>query len=108
MFFAMTELEPTLIRWMHARREGSDETELAENYHTRRPVLKQAIAAREWLLGEQFSIADISCARVLSIARDHQLDTQDDAVSAYIHRALERPAHKRADAIGREPAPPER
>jgi hypothetical protein len=33
---------------------------------------------------------------------------QDDAVSAYIRRALERPAHKRADAIGRESAPPER
>jgi glutathione S-transferase len=71
-------------------------------------VLQQAIADREWLLGEQFSIADIICAKVLSIARDRQLDMQDDAVSAYIHRALERPAHKRADAIGREPAPPER
>jgi glutathione S-transferase len=108
LFFAMTELEPTLIRWMHARREGTDETEPTEDYHARRPVLQQAIADREWLLGEQFSIADIICAKVLSIARNFQLDMQDDAVSAYIRRALDRPAHKRADAIGRESAPAER
>jgi glutathione S-transferase len=101
LFFAMTELEPTLIRWMRARREGTNETEPAENYHARRPVLQKAIADREWLLGERFSIADIICAKVLSIARDNQLDMQDDAVGAYIRRALERPAHRRADAIGR-------
>lgn len=108
LFFAMTELEPTLIRWMRARREGADESEPAESYRARRPVLQQAIADREWLLGEQFSIADIICAKILSIACNNQLDMQDDAVSAYISRALERPAHKRADAIGRETAPPER
>jgi glutathione S-transferase len=108
VFFTMTELEPTLIRWMHDRREGTDENEPTEDYHARRPVLQQAIADREWLLGDQFSIADMICAKVLSIARDYQLDMQDDAASAYIRRALERPAHKRADAIGRESAPPER
>jgi glutathione S-transferase len=74
---------------MRARREGTDETEPAENYHARRPVLQQAIVDREWLLGAQFSIADIICAKVLSIARNNQLDMQDDAVSDYIRRALE-------------------
>jgi glutathione S-transferase len=99
----MTELEPALIRWMHARREGTDETEPSEDYYARRPVLQQAIAEREWLLGEQFSIADIICAKVLSIARDYQLDVRDDAVSAYIRRALERP---RTSVLTRSAASP--
>jgi glutathione S-transferase len=47
MFFTMTELEPALIRWMHARREGTDETWLAEDYHARRPVLQPEASSAE-------------------------------------------------------------
>jgi glutathione S-transferase len=102
VLFAMTELEPTVIRWSIARRKEESEEEHSERFAELAPVVTEALNGQEWLLGESFSIADIISARVLSVVFNRELTSDYPELSAYTARALARPAHIRADAISRD------
>jgi glutathione S-transferase len=93
--FAMTELEPPVFRWMTARREGADQTEMAECYHVAAAVLDAALADREWLL-ETFSVADVICASVAGITHRAELTYEPERVRGYVERARARPANQSA------------
>ncbi len=102
VLFAMTELEPSIIRWSIARRQEQPEIEHVERFAELAPVVAEALDEHEWLVGDSFSIADIITARVLSIVYSRELTSDYPELSAYCDRALARPAHIRADAIGRD------
>ncbi len=94
-FFAMTELEPPIFRWMRARREEANETEPSERYLAAAAVLDAALADRDWLLGP-FSVADVICAGVAGITHRAELTHEPGRVRAYVERARSRPANQRA------------
>ena len=94
-FFAMTELEPAIFRWMRARREEADQTEPSERFHAAAAVLDAALADRDWLLGP-FSVADVICAGVAGITHRAELTDEPERVRAYVERARARPANQRA------------
>jgi glutathione S-transferase len=98
--FAMTELEPTVIAWVAARRDGADEVDLPERFAERAAVLDAALRDRAWLVGDRFSVADIVCVKVLNIAFSRELVDGPPALRDYVDRGQARPAHVRAEAVG--------
>jgi glutathione S-transferase len=76
--------------WMPAAREAA--LPLTQQKLKR---VTDALAGKEWLAG-QFSIADIAMATVLNNLRHTDLVAEYPALAAYLKRAQERPAHKRA------------
>lgn len=103
LFFAMTELEPAVIAWRRANRDGADETEPARRLRETAAALDAAVIGQPWLLGESFTILDIVIAKIWQPMLGTAIDGEFDDLSSYTQRALRRPAHAKADAIGREP-----
>jgi glutathione S-transferase len=101
--FAMTELEPAAGGWMRADREGTDPGDHPANFIERAGLLEQALADRDWLLGD-FSVVDAITARVVNMVFGRNLTGELPRLRAYTERALARPAAIRADALGRQPA----
>ena len=57
-------------------------------------VLDGALAGRDYLLGDRFTVADLNLASVLSWAKMAKVDmTGQDDVSAWLRRCLSRPAY---------------
>jgi glutathione S-transferase len=104
MFFAMTEIEPAAGKWARARRDGADEAEEAEKFAEIAAALERPLSQGPWLLGDQFSVADIVSARILNIVFSNGLTEGHEKVRRYWGEAVERPAHVRANQIGRAPA----
>lgn len=104
--FAMAELEPAVIAWSRARREEGDEAEVSERFIQTATALDSALGSNQWLLGDEFSIADIISARVAQIAFNRELVEDLGVLRSYIERAHARPAQLRAAAIGAAPASP--
>ena len=65
---------------------------------TRLRELQDALGTRTWIVGDDFSVADLMLSSVLKIA--HRLELLDglDALQAYTARCWERPAHREAIA----------
>jgi glutathione S-transferase len=106
MFYAMTELEPSVIRWLRANRAGEDETEHADQFAEYVAPVRGALAGSDWLLSA-FSVADIVVVKILAIAFNRELPGDPEAFAdlrGYVARALARPAALRADAVGAQPA----
>lgn len=99
-FFAMTELEPKLIRTYLARARGDDS--LVEKEERRLAKAGEAVATaldgREYLLGDRFTIADVVVGGVLTSARSYQLLPDLPELGAYLDRLDQRPAKQRAYA----------
>ncbi len=102
LFFAMTELEPAVIAWRRANRDGADETEPAQRLRETAAALDAAVVGQPWLLGEPFTIVDIVIAKIWQPLLGTPIDGEFESLSAHTHQALQRPAHGRADAIGRD------
>ena len=57
-------------------------------------VLERALDGRNWLLGKDFSVADINVAAVAALSRSTRVDLSGfPAVAAWLERALARPAY---------------
>lgn len=71
-------------------------------------VLREVISPGPFVLGEQFSAADVMLMSVLGWGQMMHLLPADTVVDAYAARADDRPAHARANAIDAEmmPEPP--
>jgi glutathione S-transferase len=98
--FAATELEPAVGRWMRSRQTGDDKAEAAD-FFERANVLEQQVATNPWVLGDHFSIVDMFVARPLNVIFSNNVTDQLPALHEHWRRALARPAHQRADAVGR-------
>jgi glutathione S-transferase len=63
-------------------------------------VLDEHLHKSEYLLGQEFTIADLNVASVLSIARFIQLDLSSiPTAQQWLQRCLERPANQRVGAM---------
>ncbi|MGF7149943.1 glutathione S-transferase [Sphingomonas zeicaulis] len=57
-------------------------------------VLEQALGGRDWLLGSDFSVADINVAAVAALTRSTRVDLSAfPDVAAWLERAVARPAY---------------
>jgi len=105
-FWGMTELEPHLIAILLNRMmlpEAQRKPEAAETAETAldRPlrVLDQALGDRSCLLGDEFTIADLNVASVLSMAGMVGFDlSRYPRVDAWLTRCVARPSMERARA----------
>lgn len=99
-FFAMTELEPAVIRAYLALRgdDGERAAKAAERLTTVARALDEALDGQSYLLGGRFSIADVIVGGVFESARRYELLPDLSGARAYLERLDARPAKQRAYA----------
>ncbi len=66
--------------------------------HTRLAQLETALAGRAWLVGAEFSIADLMMGSVLRVAERLGLLESHPSLAGYLERCLDRPAFREAIA----------
>ena len=103
--WAATEAEPLARQWFHhtrflpAPQRRPELAEAALNALGRRlQVLDDHLAGRSWLVGEQFTVADLNVAAVLQRLADLGGERHPRAM-AWHQRCLARPAAQRAFAL---------
>jgi glutathione S-transferase len=101
--FAVTELEAPLFRWIRELGEGVTESAARERFTAAAGVMESALHGREWLLGADFSVADVMCASVLEGAGSRKLLEAWPGLEAYLRRCASRPAYASAAAISDRP-----
>jgi glutathione S-transferase len=99
-FFGMNELEGPLYRWLGERREGIEESANSERFTAAATAIAAALDGREWLLGDQFTVADIVCVGVLGSADARGLLEPWPRLRDYVAAGESRPAHLAAVAHG--------
>jgi len=97
-FFAMTELEPAMLRAYSARRGADAEAAAAAEARLAKVfgVLGDAIEGRSYLMGDQFTVADIVVGGVCESARKYDVLPDSPNVRAYLEHLDTRPAKQRA------------
>lgn len=103
----MTEVETLMIDVFQHRimlpAEQRDEKVAAaaiEKLKAPLKVLDDHLQKSDYLLGKEFTIADLNVASVLSIAQYIQLDlSPTPSAQKWLRKCLERPAHQRAGAM---------
>jgi len=104
-FAALNSVEPFLMNVAEVEFFMDDETDKAR----RRPAvldaarkrlgeLARGLGERRWLVGEDFTIADLMMSSVLKIARSPDLLAEFPPLRAYQDRCFDRPAYRKAIA----------
>ena len=101
--FGMTELEAPLFRWIRDLSQGTTESPERERFADAATAVESALGGSEWLLGRQFTVADVICASVLAGANSRDLLREWPVVRAYVERGEARPAYDRAAAVWDRP-----
>ena len=106
IFFAMTEIEPPAITAMRARAGGEGENESALRAVGRGvDAVETALADRDHILGESFSVADVVVSEVTRMTGRLEVGEPGPNLLAYFERVAARPARERAvariDAAGK-------
>jgi glutathione S-transferase len=112
LFFAMTEIEPYIVRASAAHRSGTTDDEALTRVARAAQVISTELERHDWLV-ESFSVADIVTTRVLWMALNRDLlPAELAALEEYVQRAQKRPAARRAFEVAerawREAGFPER
>jgi glutathione S-transferase len=97
LMFGMSELEGPLYRWVGEMREGSAESS-RDRFAKAATALEAALGDSDWLLGDDFSVADIVCIGVLGSAHSRDLLEDWPRLRTYVERGEARPAHRAAAA----------
>jgi glutathione S-transferase len=105
-FWGMTEIEPRLMAILTNRlflppdqRDEKAVTQAVEGLKSPLKVLDDTVKAHEYLLGKDFTIADLNVASVMSFAMIAKLDfSAVPAAQAWLNRCLGREANARARA----------
>jgi glutathione S-transferase len=97
-FFAMTELETAMIAAIRAKRSGDEAADTAAQARLAKAVaaLEEALAGSDYLLGDEFTIADVIVGGVCFSARQYDVLPDAPNVAAYLERLDARPAKQRA------------
>jgi glutathione S-transferase len=105
LFFTQTELEQPLWTIDKHTKVLPEELRVEAIVPTARwefrqaeRVLAEGLGDRPWILGDEFSGADIVILHCLSWARAQDLPTEHENLRAYVKRARQRPAYARARA----------
>jgi glutathione S-transferase len=103
--WALTEVDRGVNIWsLHAVRLPEAERDVAKREEALKvvaapfKVLDAAVAAQPYLLGDNFTVADLNVAAVISRAVDMDLSAVPN-LKAWLTRCLERPAARRALAL---------
>jgi glutathione S-transferase len=100
VMFGMTELEAWLYRWIADTRDGVSDSPGAGRFAEAAEAIAAALEGKTWLLGDQFTVADIVCVGVLGSAAVRSLLEPWPILSEYVERGEARPAHVAAVAYG--------
>jgi glutathione S-transferase len=103
VLFAVAELEAPLFRWLRELGEGTTESPARERFVQAATAMQSALAGGDWLVGGEFTVADVMCASVLQGAHSRELLTPWPGLEAYVTRGEARPAYARAAAISDRP-----
>lgn len=105
VFAALNTVEPTLANVAEVDYFTDDEAQklarrplVTEAAHKRLREVATALGSRAWLVGADFTIADLMMASVFKIARGLKLLDEHPMLMAYQDRCLDRPAYRRAVA----------
>ncbi len=105
MVYSMATLEPPVLQvFLHTvmlpedKRSARAADEGRQKFGEVALVLSQALAGRPYILGEQFSAADVMLGSTLGWAHAMGLLNGHAELEAYVRRLTERPAYKRAQA----------
>jgi glutathione S-transferase len=101
--FAVAELEGPLFRWIREPGEGTTDSPARDRFTQAAVAIESALDGRDWLLGAQFTVADVMCASVLQGANSRGLLRPCPGLEAYVRRGESRPAYARAAAISDRP-----
>jgi glutathione S-transferase len=98
--FAMSELEPAVIRVYHARQATDDDATAAGRERLAKVVdaLERRLDGRDYLVADRFTIADVVIGGVLSTAKRLELVPAGSGLNAYLDRLDSRAAKQRAYA----------
>jgi Glutathione S-transferase len=96
--FAMSELEPAIIRAYTAARDGDAERTKStqERLTNLFAALERTLEGQDFLIGDNFTIADVVVGGVLVAAQRRELMPGSPNVTAYLDRLNARPAKQRA------------
>jgi glutathione S-transferase len=94
VLFGMTELEAPLYRWIADMRDGVTDSPASVRFADAAEAIASALSARQWLSGEQFTVADIVCVGVLGSAASRDLLEPWPVLRDYVKRGEARPAHR--------------
>ncbi|MFC3167064.1 MULTISPECIES: glutathione S-transferase family protein [Paracoccus] len=96
---ALNSIEPFIMAWIVNKFFDKDEAGAAR----REPLLRQrleqlqaSLGDRDWLMGDSFTVADLLMADILRIPARNGLLDDLHALAAYVERATDRPAFRKA------------
>jgi glutathione S-transferase len=106
-FWGMTEIEPSLMTVFLNRlilpaeqRNEQAAAKAVEDIKAPLKVLDAHLHNREYLLGKEFTIADLNAASVLGLANFVQLDlSPTPATQKWLQKCLSRPANQKASSM---------
>ena len=103
-FFAMTELEPPLLEILRHRESDPDRAAAgAASFREGAAVIEQALAGRDWLVGDSLTVADVVTGGVLALANYVGQTAEHAHISAYLERLMSRPTFRRAATATESP-----
>jgi glutathione S-transferase len=98
VMFGMTELESSLYRWIGDLRDAATDSPASRRFVEAAEAIAAALDGNTWLLGDQFTVADIICVGVLGSAASRDLIEPWPVLQNYVERGEARPAHAAAVA----------
>jgi glutathione S-transferase len=98
VLFAVSELEGPLFRWRQELRNNLSDTPSRQRFADAATAAEDAIGAGPWLLGDNFTVADVMCLSILSGAHSYDLLTDWPGLQAYVVRGAARPAFAASQA----------
>ena len=94
--FGMTELEAPLYRWIGELRDGAEGSPASGRFAEAAEAIADALTGKTWLLGDQFTVADVVCVGVLGSAASRGLLEPWPVLRDYVARGEARPAQAAA------------
>jgi glutathione S-transferase len=94
---ALNSIEMVTVPWWFLKMSGDEDNELTGWMGKRLGQLETILSAREWLTAGRFIVADLLMADVLRVPTIRAFGNRP-ATDAYVARATERPAFKKARA----------
>ena len=93
---ALNSMEMVTVPWWYIQTKGVADNPMAGWMRKRFERLDTVVADRDWLVGNRFTAADILMADVLRIPAKHKQLDDFPALTAYLGRACDRPAFRKA------------
>lgn len=94
---ALNSIEMVTVPWWFLKLCGDEDNQLTEWMGQRLDQLERILNAREWLAADRFTVADLLMADVLRVS-DVRSFGDRPATEAYVARATDRPAFRKAQA----------